>query len=362
MSEFNIAAIDKNMAIETKIPDKDLHFYDVRQHDAFEIYGLYHAKKEPVFKRLPDDIAHATNPGVAGLYLQTAGGRIRFSTDSSYIALKVMIPSLHHMDHMALSGSSGFDLYIDSPAGSRFHRLFRTGTGAKTDYEAVVRFPTREMRSFTLHFPTYNAVNSVYVGLQEDARLERGMPYRPLAPIVFYGSSITQGACSSRPGLCYSNILSRRLNIDHINLGFSGNGKAEPVIVDYMKNLKMSVFVSDYDHNAPNAEYLEKTHYAMYRAIRDANPTLPYIMLSKPDFDLEPIPIAAARRRVVQETYRRARAEGDKRVYYIDGEGIYRGPDRDSCSVDGAHPNDIGFMKMADAIECMLKRALRGIM
>lgn len=358
MSDFNIAAIDPNMAIETKIPDADLRFHDVRAEDAFALYGLWKAKTEPVFKRLPDEIAKATNPGVASLYLQTAGGRLRFSSDSAYVALKVFIPALHHMDHMPLTGSSGFDLYIDTPVGSRFYRTFRPGTGAKTSYEAVIRFPSREMRHFTVNFPTYNAVDRLYIGLQADARLEGGLPYRPLAPMVIYGSSITQGACPSRPGLAYSNILSRRLNIDHINLGFSGNGKAEKVIVDYMKSLPMSVFISDYDHNAPDAAYLEKTHYAMYRAIRDANPHLPYIMLSLPDFDNN-LASASARRRIVQETYRRARAEGDKHVYYIDGEGIFRGPDRDSCTVDGSHPNDIGMMKMADAIECMVKRALR---
>jgi lysophospholipase L1-like esterase len=118
----------------------------------------------------------------------------------------------------------------------------------------------------------------------------------------------------------------------------------------------MTAFVCDYDHNAPDAEHLEKTHYKMYEKIRAAHPDIPYIIISKPDFDSNYV-TSIPRRNVIFDTYRRARDNGDLNVYYIDGAGIFRGPYEDSCTVDGTHPNDLGFALMADAIEAELKRA-----
>ncbi len=356
MSDDIITKIDKNMRVETALTEPDLRFYDARQ-TPFAVYGLLPDK----YIRLPEDVAAATSDGVARLSRNTSGGRLRFSTDSAYVALKAVMPYMCRMDHMAFTGSIGFDLYIDTPAGSRFYRTFRPSVGAKGGFETIIRFPDRQMRALTVHFPTYSDVSELYIGLQQDATLAAGNKYRDLPPFVLYGSSITQGGCSSRPGLSYSNILSRRLEVDHINLGFSGSGKGEDAIVQYMAGLKMSAFVCDYDHNAPNADHLAATHKKMYDTIRAAQPSLPYIMLTRPDFDGERT-ASADRRDIVQDTYRKAREAGDKHVYYIDGEGIFRGLDRDSCTVDGCHPNDVGMIKLADAIECMLRRALRGKM
>ena len=360
MAEDIVSKYDRNMLVETTLTEPDLCFYDVRK-APFRLYGLVDPQNLDHFLRLPEDVANATSEGVARLSRQTAGGRLRFSTDSSYVALKAVMPAMCHMDHMAMTGSTGFDLYNDSAIDSRYYRTFRPSTSAKGGFETIIRFPDRKMRDLTIHFPTYSPVKDVFIGLQEDAALGEGKPYQPLAPFVIYGSSITQGGCCSRPGLCYSNILSRRLNLDHVNLGFSGSGKAEEAIVQYMSDMEMSAFICDYDHNAPNPEHLLKTHLHMYEVFREKHPTLPYIMMSLPDFDRDPY-TNATRRDIVQDTYRQARANGDKHIFYIDGEGVFRGPDRDSCTVDGCHPNDIGMMKIADAMECMLRRALRGVM
>lgn len=360
MAEDIVTQFDRNMRIETSLTEPDLRFYDTRQ-APFRIYGLYSPETEGNFRRLPADVAEATSKGVTGLSLQTSGGRVRFSTDSAYVAIKAVMPYVYLADHFAFNGAAGFDLYIDSPMGSRFYRTFRNNPRQKGGYETIIRFPDAQMRQLTIHFPTYSEVTELYIGLQENAAVAEGKAYQDLPPFVLYGSSITQGGCCTRPGLSYSNILSRRLDLDHINLGFSGSGRAEEVIVRYMAEMEMSAFICDYDHNAPNPEHLLNTHRRMYEIIREAKPTLPYIMLSRPDFDIAPRD-SEKRRDIIADTYRAARAAGDKHVYYIDGEGIFRGPDRDSCTVDGTHPNDVGMIKMADAIECMLRRALRGKM
>lgn len=351
------AEVDRNMIVPNTLTEPDLRFYDIRR-APFQLYGLWQPQTEPVFKRLPDDIGTNTNSGVKTLYLQTAGGRVRFSTDSPYVAIKAVMPYVKHMDHMPLSGSSGFDLYLDTAADSHYTHTFRIPTTAKDGYESIARFPDRKMRYFTINFPSYNAVDALYIGLQDGAAVGEGRPYRDMAPIYYYGSSITQGACASRPGLAYQNIISRRLDVDFVNLGFSGSGKAEPIICNWMAEQTMSIFVSDYDHNAPNVEHLKNTHYPLYAAIRAKHPDIPYIMLSRPDFD-RGYDESVARRSVIYDTYTRALAAGDKNVYFIDGQSIFRGPYEDSCTVDGAHPNDLGFMLMAEHIGRAVERALR---
>lgn len=335
-------------------------FYDVRQ-APFEIYGLYGATSEPVFKRLPDEIGQNVNNGVKSLYLDTAGGRVRFSTDSKYVKIKAFMPYVHRFAHMSLLGTSGFDLYVDFDEPrieSRYQGSFIPSVGMTDGYEAVLTFPDRKMRHLTVNMPPYNHLDALYIGLEDGAALEGGKKYKNTLPVVFYGSSITQGACSSRPGLNYQNIISRRYELDYINLGFSGNAKGEELIARYISELPMSAFVCDYDHNAPNPEHLQNTHKRFYEMIREKNPTLPYLMLSRPDFDVS-YRESEQRRNVIMDTYRYARASGDKNVYYIDGEGIFRGADENDCTADGKHPNDVGFVKLADSVGAMLNRVMR---
>lgn len=333
-------------------------FRDVRQ-APFKIYGLYEPTRENVFKRLPDEIGLNTNSGVARHYLCTAGGRVRFSTNADHFVIRVEFPYEAKYDHMPRTNVCGFDLYEDTPMGSKFLGVFRPGTNdISHGYESVITLPDRRMRSLTLNFPSYNPVNSLMIGIDSDAPLSEGAKYRSDKPIVYYGSSITEGGCASRPGNTYQAIIARKLDLDYINLGFSGNARAEENIVEYMAGLDMLAFVSDYDHNAPDAEYLSATHCRMYKMIREKQPDLPYIMLSRPDFQHDRAQ-SIARRNVIIDTYRYALSQGDKNVYYIDGESIFRGCDEDSCTVDGTHPNDLGFAKMAEVIECELRRALR---
>ncbi len=355
--QLDFSKIDKNMAIKTEIEEDDIVFYDVRK-APFAVYGFYDYKNQPDFKRLPDEIAENTNTGVANLYLHTAGGRVRFSTDSQYIAIRAEMPYIHRAPHFPMTSSAGFDLFVDDPVlgQSTFYRPFTPSLNISGGYESELKFPGRKLRHFTVNFPSYSKVRNLWIGLQQDATVGEGAKYRDLPPIVYYGSSITQGSGSSRPGNIYQNIIARRLNVDYINLGFSGSGRGEDVIAGYMAGLSMSAFVSDYDHNAPNAEHLVNTHLKLYQTIREKHPDIPYIMLSKVDFD-KGMRANIGRREVIRDTYRYAIDHGDQNVYFIDGEQVFSGPYRDLCVTDGTHPTDVGFALMADAIGDTLKRA-----
>ena len=125
----------------------------------------------------------------------------------------------------------------------------------------------------------------------------------------------------------------------------------------YIASQEMSVFVMDYDHNAPDAAHLERTHEPFFRIIRDAQPDLPVVMMSMPDFDRDPAN-NSRRRDIIRRTYENAAAAGDKNVYFIDGETFFGDAERELCTVDDCHPNDIGFLRMAD----VLTPVLRGIL
>ncbi|MBQ8357326.1 MAG: SGNH/GDSL hydrolase family protein [Clostridia bacterium] len=365
MPETNIAEIDKNLVVATTIDVPDLELHDIRK-PPFQIYGLYNPLAEPVFKRMPTEVAEKVNDGVLKLHTHTAGGRVRFATDSPYIVIKAVMPKITHFSHMPLTGSSGFDLYIDTDDGSEsvYHRTFVPPHRMTDGYESKVEINAPGMHCYTVNFPLYNPVDALYIGIAKGSGLSAGAPYRDYPPVVYYGNSVTQGGCASRPGNSFEAMVGRALNLDHVNLGFSGSGLAEDTIVAYMAGMKMSAFVADYDHNALTVEHLRNTHCKMYRAIRAAHPHLPILLLSRPDFYYHNKYIGGAeksieRRRVILDTYNYAIDQGDRSIYFIDGERLHTGTYADCCTVDGGHPNDLGFMMMAEQIGGVLRRILR---
>lgn len=360
---YNIGDIDANMRIEIGIGEKNAVFYDVR-HKPFELYGFYDPLARSEFKRLPDEIVNSVSENVSRLYKNTAGGRVRFSTDSKYVAIKAVMPLVCKAPHMPLSASAGFDLYIDDPLTreSRFWRCFNPPMDMVDGYESKVVFEEVKMRYFTICFPLYSNVSELYIGVDSDASIGKGMPYKNMPPIVYYGSSITQGASACHSGNAYQNIISRHINVDFINLGFSGSAHGEEALAKYMATLNMSMFVCDYDHNSPNPQALEQTHFKFYEIIRESNPEVPYIMLTRPDFppaiDRHAYESNVLRRAVIMEGYNKALRLGDNNVYFIDGSGIFKGRFEELCTIDGVHPNDLGFALMAEAIENKIKSIL----
>lgn len=322
-------------------------YYNIKE-SPFDVYGLYNYKQEPEYKRLPDDIAEKTSDDVKILAKNTSGGRIKFRTNSSVIAIRTVMRSLCDMPHMPRTGSGGFDLYVKTGAKYIYYKTF-VPENFDSGFQAVHSFPDAREREILIHFPLYNDVVSVEIGLDDHAKLSGGEKYRYETPVVYYGSSITQGGCASRPGNSYQAILSRRYDCDYINLGFSGSARGEQVIAAYIATLPMSVFVMDYDHNAPDVEHLRKTHEAFFLTIRGKNPALPVIFISRPDFDSDPFG-SVLRREVIHTTYLNALKAGDRNVAFIDGESLFAGENRDACTVDSCHPNDLGFARMADKI------------
>ena len=340
--------IDKNFKA-VQVAELDLEWYDIRK-APFEIYGLVDTGES--FLRMPADVAKNVNTGVDKLSKHTAGGRVRFSTDSDIVAVTAVLPTFTIMPHMAVLGSTGFDAYLDDGGfcGSFFPDVYNKKLCNAINLNKKMKSPAEEMRSFTINFPLYNEVSSVFVGIKKGSRLEKGTPYKNVdKPIVYYGSSITQGACATRPGMAYQNIICRKNNIHYINLGFSGSARGDIAMAEYIAQIPMTAFVYDYDRNAPNAQHLADTHKQFLDVIRNAQPDIPVIMLSLPCTDLE-VAEYMARRDIILDTYNSFKAQGDNNIYFIDGSKLFDDEFLDDCFVDLCHPTDMGFAKMAKGI------------
>ena len=341
---MDISQVDKNFLIETKISRTDIKFYDVKN-SPFEISGVFY--EDGAFRRIPESVAKATNDGVVSLHTNTAGGRIRFKTNSSYIAINAKMSGLGKMPHFAFTGSMGFDLYMKSNGKDIYINTFVPPFNVLDGYEGIIEFASTKEKEITINMPLYSNVKELYVGLSEDAVVLPPEPYSIEKPIVYYGSSITQGGCASRPGMAYEAIISRKLNFDYINLGFSGNAKGEDAIANYIADIDMSMFVYDYDHNAPSLEHLMNTHQRMFNIIRDKNPDLPIILLSRPKYllNLE----EEKRFEIIKRTYDNAVCSGDENVYLIKGTKLMEVAKWEG-TVDNCHPTDFGFVSMANAL------------
>ena len=344
----DITKIDKNFKVNTNINKEDLKFYDARV-TPFRIYGVFY--EDGKFRRMPEEIAKTVSNGVHYLHANTAGGRVRFKTNSPYVAINTKMECITRMDHFPLCGSAGFDLYADGV----YENTFRPPYDMQGGYEGLIKFDSAKMREITINLPLYSDVCELYIGLASDAEIHAPTPYRVEKPVVYYGSSVTQGGCASRPGTAYQGFISRELDANFINLGFSGNAMAEEEMYNYIKTLDMSAFVMDYDYTAPTIEHLLATHEKMFLAIREAQPNLPILLLCAPLAVLNAE--YTVRREIIRTTYNNALSKGDKNVYFIDGPTLMNICGTEG-TVDTVHPTDLGFLSMAQAVINVMKEIL----
>ncbi len=354
-----ITDIDPNFRLPSDVPS-DFIFRDAR-FAPFRTFGV--AENEPgVLCRLPVGMLPECNEGVQSLAWHLAGACVRFSTDADRIAILWELITTGNMPHFAASGQSGLELYEETDEGV-FHikniiPAMNDGHGCHARQSYTTPLPG-SMRNYVLYLPLYNGLKELQIGLPETAALGSGRTPKIEKPVLFYGSSITQGGCASQSGAAYSTILARRLDFAQINLGFSGSGRGEDHMAEYIASLPLSAFVMDYDHNAPTVDHLEATHSRFFSIIRKAQPDLPIIMMSKPDFHTgreENI----LRREIIRRTYENAKAAGDQNVWFVDGESYFPENIRDLCTVDGCHPTDLGFLMMANTLEPLLRGILHG--
>ncbi|MBR2929646.1 MAG: hypothetical protein IKC32_00300 [Clostridia bacterium] len=345
--------VDKRLNVPSTIKEEDLDFHNVRE-APFSIHGIFY--EGGAFRRMPKEVAATVSKNVLALHANTSGGRIRFRTDSPAIAIKAKYGSVYRASHFSICGSAGFDLYLSEGGVPHFYGAFVPPGDATEGYASRHDIGEGGVREITIHTPLYSDLTDMEIGLAKGASILPPEPYPDEPPIVYYGSSITQGACVSRAGCAFAAIASEAVGRDFVNLGFSGSAKAEIEIAEYIAGLKMKIFVYDYDHNAPSAAYLAETHERMFKIVREKNPTLPVVMLSRTSLP-RIVGERDLRRDIIKATYDRAREAGDENVYFIDGSGIY-GDAVDYATVEGCHPNDLGHYLTAQALIPVLREIL----
>ncbi len=344
-----LSEIDKNFAVDVSIDKTGLQFYSVDE-APFRIYGVW--REKDYYTRVPIDIAETVSVQVLANARKTAGGRVRFVTDSARIAVIAKFWEIpENSPHMTFASKAAIDIY----EGNCFMQTFMPPAQLKNGaFESVRTFAPGE-KVITLNMPPYGALGELYVGIDEGATLKEAPDYTYEQPVVYYGSSITQGGCASRPGMPYPAMLSRWLDCNYVNLGFSGGARGEKNIVDYMAKLDMRVFVCDYDHNAYDPQNLLETHAPIYRAVRQHHPDVPIIFLSRPS--VVPLGEREERLAIIKATYDQAVAEGDRNVYFFDSSKFFPVEGQEH-TVDNCHLTDLGFYMMAKGLEPTLRKLL----
>ena len=353
---IDISKLDQNMAVSSVLDPEvkaQLDFFNID--DApFAIYGVF--REGDHYVRIPDAVGQTVSKRVNELKNHTTGGRIRFVTDSKQIAIHAICPPVAPRAHMPYTCVTGFDLYADVEENRQYFGTFKPAVDCNGVFEDVVTTNLEGKHVITINMPLYNSVNQLYIGLEKGSVLEAAEPLiQP--PVVYYGSSITQGGCASRPGCSYEAMLHRHFMTDFINLGFSGNAKAEVEIMEYIACLKMSVFVYDYDHNAPNLDHLRATHERGFKIIREKHPDIPIVIMTRPKYYLNNVLLE--RNRIIRQTYENAKAAGDQNVYFIDGRELLLPDALEYSLVDNIHPTDLGFFGMYSRLLPLMRTLIK---
>jgi len=321
-------------------------------HDAsaFPLLGKISDATETRYERLPARLKGVSRDAVWYLGKNTAGLAIRFCSDSRQISVKWETLNDFSMNHMAPTGIKGLDLYsLENGVWTYVNTARPT---AKKSETTVISNMEKKEREWMLYLPLYDGIVSIEIGIDSLAFIVQPKVELPLRekPIVAYGTSILQGGCASRPGMAHTNILSRMLNREIINLGFSGNGQLDYEIAEWMAECDASLYILDFMPNVSVEQIFEKTE-KFYRILRDKQPDTPIMFIEEPIFppvqyDLNMQSKVYRLNKALHEVFYSLKAKGERNILLIPSDGMI-GTDGES-TVDGIHFTDLGFMRYAE--------------
>jgi len=311
------------------------------------------------FFRLPVSLQDKFRPPVWNLAMSPSGARVRFRTDSTALAVRLEWPSAPSMNNMHAFGQTGVDLYTDGAYRSTAIADKDAKPGKVYEHVYFSERP-RSWREVTLYLALYKPVKVLGVGVDREARLEKARSFAVARPVVFYGTSITQGGCASRPGMSYQAILGRLLNIDFVNLGFSGNGKGEPEMAEAVSQIDASCYVLDFAQNNGTVASLREVYGPFLDRLRKAHPDTPILAIT-PIFSTRETSAGSGNegmREHIRQVVSQRIGAGDRNLQLVEGTDLL-GPSRSDGLVDGTHPNDLGFQWMAAGLAPRLRGMLR---
>ncbi len=347
---MDMVKLDKNMA--TKEPEKNLYWYNASN---LTIEGKGWKDTESFYDRLPAKAKGIVSDPVWKLSKCPAGFSIHFSTNTSSLAVKW--DGFNAMDHMTAIGVSGLDLYVKHNGQWKWLAIGRP-TKQQNETQLFTDLPS-ESRDYMLYLPLYNPIHRIELGIPDPFEIKATSP-REKKPIVFYGTSITQGGCASRPGMCYSAILGRWLSNPIINLGFAGNGIMEPEVIDLLCELDPILYVLDNMPNMNKTAINEREESAI-RKLRTAHPETPVVLIDHMLYCDAFLKESRMNRYVSSNMsqyaiYEKLIQEDIGNLHYIKDNALI-GTDGEA-TVDGTHFTDLGYMRFSEKLIGPLKKLI----
>ena len=346
---------------------EDILFIDPKISNLVKIYGLNWFNEDKRYHRLSkklDNILPELEGSVDVLAGNSSGGIVAFYSNTNVLKIKVKLSFKFHMGHMPYTGQAGFDLYIGNTyQDMKFYRTSNFDFN-KNEYEFTFfnhPFLSSDNKLYVLNFPLYATVEELLIGVNPDCNITPCLDlFKTEDKIVFYGTSITQGGCASRPGMSYTQILSRMLGIECLNYGFSGNGKGHIEIAEALSEIKnVKMFVLDYEANA-TFDRLKATLDNFVKCLRKKYPTVPIVIISKIMMYLEFHDSDYIKNEKKIRNYQKnyVKKSNDENLYYIDGSKVLGKNNISEKTVDGCHPTDYGFISMAEYLYPIIKKIL----
>ena len=364
-NQSEIAKWDPNMAQRDAVVTNGVKWIDGR---ALPIEGRAFDDTACYYDRLPSNVTAAVNGGVRSMKNHTAGMQFRFATDSRKLRFRwIPVNEQLAMDHMPATGESGIDVYRFDEALGQW-RYAKTGRIWDAKKGGSLELDWTPGEACLVNLPLYNGIREFSLGVDPSATVSAPPPRRSgvVKPVVFYGTSITHGGCTSRPGLAFVNVVGRDLDVPVVNLGFSGSGKMELEMSEHLARIDASCYVLDCLWNMDDA-MVAANYEPFIRNLRAKRPGVPIVMAEQCDvFCGEP----NGKDRFIRALYGKLKAEDPSwfaqvfcgaeakwgNLVYLPKDGMYVGDYEGT--VDGCHPNDWGMMSMAKAFGGAVREAL----
>ena len=353
---FSLQSFSQDKTINN---ESNVSYYG-RDHFLIEGTAVADSLKESPYDRLPVSYKDKVRQPVWDLSKSSAGITVRFHSNSTSINLKWTVLNDFDMPHMASTGIKGIDLYTKYNNKWRYVTTAGAIVGLKkyqnkskpldsiSEFE-LIKNMTPEFREYKLFLPLYDGVTKLEVGIDPTASIEKASP-SSVKPIVFYGTSITQGGCASRPGMAHTSIISRRLDVECINYGFSGNGRMETPIVEFISEIDARFYVIECLQNMDSEQVKERVK-PLVDIIRTNHPHTPIVLVENMMYTMAFLNQTLETRLIEENTalkneYDKIIKSGTPNIFYIkdnkeflvDNEG----------TVDGVHLTDLGFKRYAD--------------
>ncbi len=323
-------------------------WYDATQ---FEILGQAWTDLAHPYDRLPVHAETKVRPELWRLSTHSSGLVIYFSSNATSIHVRWYLRYNADLSHMAATGVKGVDLYAWNEGKWQFINCGRPS--GKENETKLITGMSSEWKEFLLYLPLYDGIDSLFIGINSNSEIRSpGESRLSGKPIIFYGTSITQGGCATRPGMAYTSIIERQLGREVINLGFSGNGRMEPELAELMSGIDAACYVIDCLPNLNSEQVTERT-IPFVELLKGKQPEIPVLLIESviPEdafFNQERRSEVEAKNKNLFASFQQLQQQGIQKLYYVPWEKLV-GYDHEA-TVDGVHYTDLGFMRYADRI------------